>query len=316
MATQVLWGVPYQVTIRATDLGSGKPVSNSWFLRADGSSGPLPVYGQPVAGGGDLNEVLTTFISAWDIIRGLLNHNYSTLDFTVRSIIGKKFVSPVNAIASLVSGVGVIVNTGTPHFLVTGQTVQIIGVTTPAAANGVWVITVTSPTQFTLNGSLPFLTWSGDGYWQMGTGEMDLLYGDSLTVASIATGGIAGDALPLFNTASVRRLNSGVGRHFRSRMSLSPMSESDSLDGGWITATKTAWATGLAAFKAAIVTNGSTDPGQDIMSDYIISPTLALGLVSPFTQAESWTKPVNSLALQRNAGSLVRRKPRLTAPIV
>jgi hypothetical protein len=56
------------------------------------------------------------------------------------------------------------VTTSAAHGLVTNDIVQISGVATPAgAANGQWVITVTSTTAFTLNNSLGSGTWSSGG---------------------------------------------------------------------------------------------------------------------------------------------------------
>jgi len=315
MGAQVRFGVPYQITVRAADLGSGKQLSNSFYYRALASTAPAPAYGDIVAGGGDLSTVTSSFKIAWDGIRALLNANYSTVDYVTRSIVGKRFSSPALPIVSLASSLNMVVNTGIPHLLVTGDTVNIFGVTGPPSANGVWVVTVLTPTSFYLNGSGTFLVWSGDGSWQRANGKQELLYGDLDTLADVAVGGVAGDALPLFSSASVRRLNIGSGRNFRSRVSLSPMSESDSKDGGWIPATRTAWAAALATFYGAPVSNGSTDALQNVMVGVALSTQLALAQPTPFTQAATWTKTVTGYALQRNSGSMTRRKPRLTIAI-
>jgi len=315
MGAPVRFGIPYQITIRASDLGSGKAISNALYYRAFGSTGPPPAYGDVVAGPSDLSLVTANFKLAWDGIRALLNHNYSTVDYTTRSIIGKRYSSPAMPIFSLVSSLSTIVVTGLPHGLVTGDIINVFGVTGPPAANGVWVITVMSPTTFSLNGSGTFLVWSGDGSWQKANGKQEFLYGDKDVLVDSSVGGIAGDALPLFSSASVRRLNAGVGRHFRSRLSLSPMSEADSLDGGWIPATRTAWAAALATFVNATINNGSSNIGQSFMFPIVVSTQLGLALATPFTQASSWTQSITSMTLQRNAGSMVRRKPRLTVAI-
>jgi len=315
MASTVRFGVPYKVTVRANDLGSGKPITNALYYRVVQSQAAPPAYGALVAGGGSLLTFLADFRTAWGGIRALLNANYSTVDYTVAAIVGKRYASPSAAIANLVSSLTAIVHTGVPHGRTTGQLVNIYGVTTPAAVNGTWSITVLSTTSFSLDGSAPFATWSGNGYWQRATGTQELLYEDTNSIVFTDVGGVAGDALPLFVSASIRRIGSKTGRNFRSRLSLSPMSESDSLDGGWIAGTRTAWAAALTAFLNAVTSSGSTDPLQDIMDDAIVSPTLAIGLATPFTGADSWTDLVTSYALQRNSGSIVRRKPRLTVAI-
>jgi len=316
MGAPIRFKVPYRVTAKAHDAASHKPISNAFYYKSAASAGPSPAYGAPLDGPSDTVTFASSFITAYADIRDLLNTNYVMDEVVVQAIIGKKYKSPATGIVALLSTLsGITVATGLPHGFTTGDLVNIFGVNTPAVANGVWSVTVINPTLFALAGSVPFSTWSGDGFWQEASGDLELMFADTTTVATVLAGTVVDEALPLFSAASVRRLNTGTGRHFRSRLSFSPMSEEDNEDGSWEAATRTAWATGLAAFLAAVVDNGSTDAGQKVMLDLVMSPSIALGLASPFAQSDTWTSLITSMVLQRNSGSLVKRKPRLTTPI-
>ncbi len=316
MATAIRYYVPYRVTVRANDLASSKAISNSWFFVNGLQLVAPPPYGGIIAGSGSTVTFLASFIAAYAGIRALLNANYSTVEYEVSALIGKRYSTPLGPITGLTFGLTqIFISTGTPHGLVTGEFVSIVGVTTPAFVNGVWGITVTGPSTFSLPIASSSSTWSGDGYWQLASGTQEFLLADTTITPSVAVGGVSGQALPLFAAASVRRLNTGTGRNFRSRVSLSPMSESDSLDGGWVAGTKTAWATALATFFNATIVNGGTDSGSQLMGHAAVSLKKALGLPTPFTQSDTWSSYLTGFTLQPNAGSITRRKPRLTGVI-
>jgi hypothetical protein len=188
------------------------------------------------------------------------------------------------------------------------------GVTSPPAANAVWTITVLTPDSFSLNGSNSALLWSGDGQYQLATGAYQFFYADKVVQISATFGGIAGDALPLFSTASVRRLNNGIGKSFRSRVSMGPMSESDSLDGGLLPARITAINAAFNTFNG-FYSNGGTDPGAGLSAQCAISKKIASTLPLVFLSETPWSQGGVTFSVQRNLGSLVRRKPRLTGII-
>lgn len=316
MGAPIRYKVPYRVTVTARDLGSTKSLSNSWYFRTGTQQVAPPAYGGVIAGSGDTEVFIEEFRTAFANVRALLNHNYSTLDYICSALIGKRYKTPVNAIASLTIFGGYLqISTGVPHGLVTGDPVFIGNVTIPASANGVYNVTTVNTTTFTIPVPGAAGPWSGDGFWQEATGDKEFILADTTVVPHTDVGGIAGDALPLFATASIRRLNAGTGRNFRSRASLSPMSEADSLDGGWTTAAKTAWAAGLSDYLISLMDNGGSDSGSRFMADIAVSQSIAMSLASPFTQSDTWTSLLTGLALQPNAGSLVRRKPKLTSPI-
>lgn len=308
--------VPYEIAVNAVDLGSGKPITNLLYYRNKVQTVGPPAYGANIAGSGDTSTLLNNVLTVWDLnIVPLLNANYKMQSGVIRAIIGKRYGTPIQAIVSLVPQANTQIKVGAPHGLTTGNTVAVAGITTPTGLNQNWVITVIDSVTFELNGAGSSGVWSGDGSIQRVRGQLQFVYADQAAQTDSETGGITDDALPLFVSASVRRISSGTGRNFRSRLSISPLSEEDSLDGGWTAATKTAWATALNTVAAATPENGGTDATSKFSDQLVVSKALAFTLPSPFTLSSLWASPVNSMLLQRNAGSIVRRKPRLTSVI-
>jgi hypothetical protein len=316
MPVPIRYLVPYEAAVHANDLGSGKPVTNILYLR--NSTQPIgpPVYGGPVAGSSN-DTLCTNFLSNWVVfILPILNANYKMRDVVLRSIIGKRYGTPLLAISSFTAGSPAVLTTSAPHALATGMTVSLQDVTAPPLVNGNWVITKIDATTFALNGSTFGPGWSNDGTVQRVTGPLQFLYGDTSTQVSAAVGGTAGDALPLFCTGSIRRLNTGTGRNFRSRLSLSPISESQSVDGGFTGAAITAINAAFAAFLAAPFANGGADPNAGVSTLLAVSKAIAFNRPTPFTTQTPWTAAITLFSVQRNTGSLTRRKPRLTAVVV
>lgn len=311
----IRYGIPYEVVVFGKDNGSGKPVTNKHYYSCGIQNVSPPAFGAPIAGPSDNQTFLTNFSIAWfGDIAPKMNHNYQVLSYQSQAMIGKRYSSPLLPISGVGLGTPVTIQTASPHGLVTGQQVVITGVTSPAVLNAVWVVSVVSPFQFTLNGSSIVGAWSGDGAEQAVSGQIEFLYADKVTsFLNIGNGVVVGDSLPLFCTASIRRLNNGVGRHFRSRFSLSPMSESDVVDGAFTATQKTAMATALGAFVQPIQ-NGGTDTGSKFMVPLAISRALAFAQPSPFTFV-NFTAQVNGMVQQPNCGSLVRRKPKQTTTI-
>jgi hypothetical protein len=303
--------VPYQIDVRANDNATGKPLVNTFYARSAVATAALG-YGDPIPGSNQ-STFLTAFFVLWETaVVPLLNANYRMVSYTCQAILGKRFKTPFQPILALAPGAPIQIVTSTPHGLVTGAAVFISGVTSPPSVNKSWLITVTSPTDFTLNGSNDALLWSGDGQWQVASGKLQFNYADKLVASSSAAGGVVGDALPLINTGSIRRINTGTGRSFRSRVSVGPMSEADSVDGGFTAGTKTAWAAALAAFNVAM-TNGSADATAQYMYHCVVSKLVASTQPPTFVSYYPWSWLVNNFILQRNTGSLLRRKPRLTS---
>lgn len=307
--------VPYEVSLFARDAGSGRPLTNIFYLRNNVQSVAPPAYGAAIAGASDLATLLTAFQTVWGTsVAPLLNQNFKGSALTARAIIGKRYGSPLLPITSLIAGANTQITTGSPHGFTTGKTVSVTGITTPTGLNAQWVVTVIDSFNFTLNGGLSAGAWSGDGQVQIVKGPLQFLYDDVVTIADGNNGTQTSDALPLYCTASVRRINAGAGRNFRSRLSFSPISEGDSVDGGFTTAAKTAWSTALGALVGTF-NNGGSDATSKFSVHVAVSKAKAFSVPSPFAQSDSWCKDVSSMILQRNTGSLIRRKPRLTSII-
>jgi hypothetical protein len=314
MAFPIRYRVPYQVDIHAVDLGSGHFVNNTLYYGSNFQTVAPPAYGQPIAGNGSTLTLLQQVRGLWGGFIARLNHNYVTRSYVMRAITGKRYSTSLLNILGLASGAPVTITTLGPHGFVTGQTVAVSGVTSPVTANGFWTITVLTASSFSLNGSNIVGAWSADGFVQRVAGALEFTYADQEVLTFSDAGGVAGDALPLFATSSVRRLNGGVGRNFRSRFSLSPMSEVDAVDGGFTAAQKALMVTALANFNVS-TTNGGTDATSGFSFQLVVSKALAFGLGSPFADRLGWTSPVLSMVQQPNCGSLVRRKPKLNAVI-
>jgi hypothetical protein len=311
----IRYQVPYQVTVVARDAGSGKSVTNSFYFRCGPQVTSTPAYGGVILGPSSTATFLANFRTAFAAVLARLNANYRTIEYNTVSLLGKRFSSPLFPILAEVNGPPVAISTPFPHGFVTGQSVIVAGVTTPPGVNGNWVITVISPTAFQLIGAIAAGAWSGDGTVQRIAGSVEFLAADKEVLVGVDAGLVAGDALPLFATSSVRRLNAGVGRQFRSRFSLSPMSEADGVDGAFTGTQQALMVTALTNFMVPVA-NGGSDATSGLMYHSAVSRRAAFALSSPFVESYLWCVTLASMVQQPNQGSLVRRKPRRTATIV
>lgn len=316
MGYPIRYLVPYVATMSGIDVASGKKISNNLYVQSNVQTVAPPAYGQPIAGSSSTTTLLTNLATLWyTAICTRMNHNYSFNFASMYAILGKRYPTPIIPISALVTGPVTYASTPFPHGYVTGQQVSIQGVGTPANANGDFVITVTTPDSFQINGLVTTGLWSGDGSVQSIAGKLEWLLGDKESqVPGAYVGQVAGDAMPLFATSSIRRLNNGTGRHFRSRFSLSPMSEIDALDGGFTTTQKPLMVTALTALLVA-QQNGGSDATSKFSPMVVVSKQIAFTLASPFTQQAVWVGTVTSMVQQPNMGSLVRRKPKQTQVI-
>lgn len=312
----IRYAVPYEINVFAKDNASGRAISNKHYYICGQQLVNPPPFGSAIAGSGSTTTALNNFgiLYQASIVLGL-NHNYTMISYVMQAILGKRYSSPLFPIQGVAVGTPTTLTTASPHGLITGQQIVIYGVTSPAVVNAVWVVDVIGPYSFSLRGSSLQGPWSGDGMMQKVQGSWEFLYADKETsIANLQPGLIVGDALPLFCTGSVRRLNAGIGRAFRSRFSLSPMSESDSIDGGFTSTVLIAWSGRLNNFRAGFA-NGGTDSGSGLMVPVALSHKAAFAQPSPFTSNTAFTAAITGYRLQQNTGSLVRRKPKLTSTI-
>lgn len=312
----ILHLVPYEVRVNAVDLSSGKPLSSLYYLRTGLQVTPVIGYGAVVAGSGDTATLLASFKTAYVAnILPLLSAQYKSVDYVMRSLLGSGYSTPYQGITV---GIGTVttISTTTPHGLSSADLVSITEVTgTVAGINGVWPISVTGGNTYTIAYNSTGQVWSGGGKSQQASGALKLIYGSQEVLADSTVGSVSGDALPLFSNASVRRIGSTTGKSFQGRNSLAPIGESQQVDGAFTTSAKTAWATALNTLQGSTFNNGGTDASSG--ADYLIniSKKIAFTQVSPFVTATPWTATVNAMLLRPNLGSLIRRKPKLGAPL-
>jgi len=315
MAANIRYRVPYEMVMAADDLSSGKPVRNIFYLRNASHTAPAPGYGTFLPGS-DLATLVTNVYNQWNaLIMNNLNANYKAASLTAQAIIGKRYATPFLPMANVIAGTPVQVETSFPHGLLTGDVVSIAGVTGPTGVNGLWIITVITATRFSLDGSTAAGAWTFDGSLQLASGQLQWLYTDKHVKIVSDTGLSVGDMLPLFVTGSVRRLNGGVGRNFRSGLRVSPYSELHQNEGKWDPVVKAAIQTNFTTFLTQAYLNGATDPNAAESYHWVISKAIAFTKASPFTEADSFTASVTGAEFRPNTGSLVRRKPKLGAPI-
>lgn len=325
--TLARYKVPYQVVIRGRDLGSGKAVSNILYFRTGTVVTPPLAYHEQIPGS-DLEAFLGDVQTAWQTnFCGFLNHNYTVLEYVLQAIKGKQYNTPMNNIIAMTKVIAggqttFTVTTADPHGFVVGEAVYVSGMLSWFAAQGVMTVESVTSTSFTYTvDSVVLGSWGGDGFVQAIGDQFSPIFEDKVTITAGGSdvGAIAGDALPLFCSASVRKLNTGAGRHFRGRLSMSPMSESDSVDGGFTSGRITAINALLATWVAINFRNGSGDgsgaTGAGAMRQMMLSQVLMYQQASPFTSSDAFMMPITSMTIQRNCGSITRRKPKLTAII-
>lgn len=298
--------VPYEVLVLARDAKSGKRVSNTLYY-ADPTAGG---YGATL-GGSSQASFLTNVINRWvNFVVPVLSINYTLVSFRCRAIMGWRFPTPQTVVVGVTPGLTFtsIATAGT-HGLVNGDAVSISGTAGVTGLNNYWVpVTVTSSTTFTIPAVLTG-TLSVFGLVQKIEGEQELEYQDNLEVTDTTVGGIAGEAIPLYCAASVRRLNNGVGRNWRSHISLGPLGESQNENGKFAAAAFTAFETGVDAL------NNSETNDVTNMYPIVVSKTLAFQQQTPFLDSVSWIRYTTDFATRRNLGSVVARKPKLTSTI-
>ena len=107
---------------------------------------------------------------------------------TAGEMVAKAVSASQITLTSVTNATPIAVATAKPHGLATGTSVFISGVTGTTAANGQFVITVTDPTAFTLNGSAGNAAWTGGGTATAGLD--DAIAAIVVTTLATATAGV------------------------------------------------------------------------------------------------------------------------------
>lgn len=311
---QILNLVPYEVRINAINLSSGKNISNTLYFKdfVDHGGG----YAAPIPGVGNADTDLeqSAYIQ-WAVgansVLTALSDEYQMVSIRVRSITGRAWKTPVVPIAGIAASlVDTHVITGGPHGLVAGDAVNISSVTVPSTINGQHtVVSVISAVEYTIGGVFTGV-YSGAGTQQKISGNQSLTYGSNLEVAHNDVGAIGSDQMPLHTTISMRRLNAGVGKNWRSRLSISPLTEGDQKNGRLTVAALAIWTT-----VGTTLATPLTLPGIVVETPVALSMRLAMLEPTPFAFSNAWVSEVNAFVPRTNLGSLVKRKPRLTSAI-
>ena len=308
MAGEVINKRVYQTNIHAHDTQSGKPILNTVYHMA---STAAVGQGLPI-----VNSSVATFVAAlqaqWDLfIVPRISVHYETQSYVCRGIVGWKWPTAQHAVIGSTPSLNfTAITTGDPHNFLDGMSVAITGTAGVTGLNAVFSpITVTGATSFTIPVQLPGAL-TQNGLVQRVFGDRVFEYADHFELVQVTAGGRPGEALPLYCTASVRRLNLGLGKHFRSHLALGPLPESDVQDGRFETASYTTFATACQGLNNAL-TNGN--PGQ--MFPMVVSKALALLQPSPFGDPGVWAVNVTDHVPRRNMGTALSRKLRLDFPI-
>jgi len=310
MATLMRRQTPYQVDIKANDLSSGKAITNILYYVNDDTG----AHGSTLAGT-DEATFLGNVQANWEtFILPVLSVNYSAPTYRARAITGWRWPSPYVDVIGYSAGLTFFsVTTGSPHGLVDHQSVSITGTAGVTGLNAAWSdITVVSPTSFTVDTPTPppgALTVIGKVQAIAGTREF--VYEDNAEIAtSAAVGSIAGDAVPLFVAASVRRINPGIGRSWRSHISLGPLGESQVENGRFGNAAFATFETAIDNLNTVLSIGGGFT-----IKPAIVSRKVAFTIQTPFPLMDDWVQLVSDFATRKNLGSIVSRKPRLTSVI-
>lgn len=311
---EILSRVPYMVTLSGSDRASGKPIRNILYYR-NGASVSGVLYGQPQVGTSQdyfLTALLAKINTYWAPVQP---DNVRWSNLRMEALIGRQFVTPQVGISAVAFGatVAVIATTG-PHGLTDGGVANITGITTPAALNGSRVAEVVDANIFEVPyaGTPP---WSGDGAVQTTGGTQEWILAARFEKNFTVDGSVNADALPLFSTASVRRLNSGVGRAWRSRISVSPLPETHWTDGTMQAAGVTPWNDWQTQMLIPVFAVAGATNAEDKMYPCAVARSVAFTLASPFVASDTWCRDVTAWDVRENNGSLIRRKPRLTQSI-
>jgi len=299
--------VPYEIRIVAKDIKSGKLISNLIYYKSDDAGGG---YGVPIAASSQAT-FSTAVIGMWNTFpMSRLSINYETIKFVQQAIVGRRYPTPLISITGLSALLtGTRVTTASPHGFLVGQPIMIQNVTTPSTINATFVVTaVASSTEFDIAYTLVGL-YAGPGVVQKMVGAQQFQYADRYEELQNNAGSIAGEATPIFNSVSMRRPSAGIGRNWRSRLSMAIIPESDQQDGRLTAAALAAWTTVGQGMDNAQAHGGGN------MQWIVVSKQLAFAQPTPFTESSSWTQIGSPVVPQPNLGSMVKRKPRLSAVI-
>lgn len=314
--TTVKYRTPYECTFSGHDDKSGKPVRNILHFRCGYQGAGEPAYGADVPGPSDLATFATNLAAAYEaaIDRSISTHLIPDL-LTIKQILGWSVGGTPLPVVQATNTNPSEITTLVDHNYQTGDTVTIVGAIGNTAINGTWVIDVVSPTKFEVpvagNG-----VYLGGGSSQKVNTPVHLVYGDQAQSAWGAGGpGNGGDAMTLISSVSVQKRTAHAGRNGKGGIRLAPVAESDNDNGGIVAVSLANMQADWNTFQAASIENGGNNAISKLMKQCVFSKTLALVRPTPFTASDPFCFDTTALVVNKNLGSVVRRKPKLNAPI-
>jgi len=307
----------YETTIKAVDKKSGKAIVNVLHYRTNIETSSPPAYGAATAGPSDLDTFLTNLNTSWrDNVLPLLSVNYGAYSIAAKQITGWTTGSTASPVYGASNSTPIEINAGSGHNIRTGDQVVVSGALGNTAANGTFTVTRTGDAFFTLNGSVGNGTYTGGGsFVRLNTG-IRLTYGDTAVLddANTTSPGTGTEACPLFDSLSVRKITALAGRNWRGGIRFAPIAESSQENGRFTTAAQASNVAGMVDFLTDTLATGGTGLAG-FMSQMLFSRNLAILSATPFTQSSSYSSLVTNLLPRINLGSVLKRKPKLTANI-
>jgi len=301
--------VPYQVDLFHTEDETEQRIMNTFYLKSDVQTTTPPAYGLPILGSGSTATMLSNVNSLW--AAGPLTELSAHAEFLgsrCRAMLGYAYPTALRAISSAsIVGSIVMLTTSTPHGFSTGNIVLIANATGTMPLNGSWMATVIDNLTFSITGPTPG-TYLGGGTVQSATGQVSFVYGDNDELVDSANGGVVGQMLPAYVSVDVRRINSGVGRSYRSRIGFGPIGEASQSGGKLEPGSQASIDAAFATF--INIGNGGTDATSNKMNHYALSKQRAFIAANPFIQSAGFTAPVQSFSARLNLGSQNSRKAR------
>jgi hypothetical protein len=301
--------LPYQLDMFGTEDETNQIVMSTFYIKNNLPTATL-TYGQVLPGSATSATLLSAVNLSWALnVCTVLSAHYTFTGSRLRAIVGYSYSTPLIGItAASISGSVAFVTTSRPHGFTSGQSVLIAGVTGFTGLSGSFVATVVDAITFSVPGVFGG-TYTGNGYVQLIQGSVSLTYADKDELPDTVIGSVTGDMLPAYVSADVRRINSGIGRGFRSRVGLGTLGESQQAGGRLSGSAITDIDAGMNAF--TVFDNGSSDASAKYMNHFALSRYWAVLTATPFTQSFSYMAPVSLFSVRELTGSQNSRKGRV-----
>lgn len=308
-------GHPYQVVVHANDRPSGKIVTNTWvwMARPGGTA-----YGDSIVGS-SLATLIASFRTRFRAqILPLLTDSYRVSYYQALQVVGwtnvARTVNVSSAMASPTAGM-IRLKTASAHRAQFGSAVTVAGLVVNTNTNGArTVAAVISPTEVDIAIAAQGVDVAV-GTLSVGSYRPRYTFDDNALLNGVAaddTGAVADDTLPIHSTVSVRKITEFTGRKRRGGIRFSCIPEGANIDGNLTGTARGAWQDAMDAMTAQLDIGGASALPQ------LISSVLSFSGAQTYVEAQAanFMKEISNYVVSPNEGSMVRRKPKLSQPIV